>query len=66
MQGTVKNFDRAKGYGFITREGASDVFFHFSSIEMDGYKSVNAGDRVEFDLETGADGRDKAIKVKKI
>lgn len=51
-QGTVKWFDDAKGYGFIEQnDGDDDVFVHYSEIQSDGYKSLNEGDSVEFDIE---------------
>src|SRR6185436_19848275 len=55
-QGTVKWFNAEKGYGFIEREGASDVFVHFSAIQGDGYRSLNEGQRVEFDVAPGRKG----------
>jgi len=55
--GTVKWFSNAKGYGFISPdEGGDDIFAHFSSIEMEGYKSLKEGQRVEFDVATGPKG----------
>lgn len=55
--GTVKWFNNEKGYGFIATEaGGKDVFCHFSAIQGDGYKSLNEGDEVEFDVEQGAKG----------
>jgi CspA family cold shock protein len=55
--GTVKWFNNEKGYGFIaTADGSKDVFCHFSAIVGDGYKSLNEGDEVEFDVEQGAKG----------
>lgn len=48
--GTVKWFSNEKGYGFISREGGDDVFVHYSAIVGDGYKSLNEGDRVEFEV----------------
>jgi CspA family cold shock protein len=54
--GTVKWFNPAKGYGFIGRENGEDVFVHFSAIEMDGYKQLKEGDRVEFSVEKGPKG----------
>jgi CspA family cold shock protein len=55
-QGTVKWFNNEKGYGFIAVDGGEDVFVHFSSIEMDGYKSLSDGQRVEFEITTGQKG----------
>lgn len=54
--GTVKWFNAAKGYGFIAREGGKDVFVHFSAIQMDGYRTLNEGDKVEFTITEGAKG----------
>jgi CspA family cold shock protein len=55
--GIVKWFSNAKGYGFISPdEGGDDIFAHFSAIEMDGYKSLKEGQRVEFDISTGPKG----------
>jgi CspA family cold shock protein len=55
-QGTVKWFNSAKGYGFIQRQSGEDVFVHFSAIEMDGYKSLNEGQTVEFEVKQGPKG----------
>jgi cold shock protein len=55
-KGTVKWFNAAKGFGFITREGGEDVFVHFKSITGDGFKSLNEGDKVQFEVETGPKG----------
>ncbi|MFL7808711.1 MAG: cold-shock protein [Anaerolineae bacterium] len=49
-------FNAAKGYGFITREGAEDVFVHHSAIQGEGYKSLDEGQRVEFSVERGPKG----------
>ena len=49
ITGTVKWFNDAKGFGFITREGGPDVFVHFSAIEASGFKSLGEGDQVEFE-----------------
>jgi CspA family cold shock protein len=54
--GTVKWFNGAKGYGFITREGAEDVFVHHTAIQGEGYKNLNEGQRVEFSVERGPKG----------
>lgn len=52
QQGTVKWFNAEKGYGFITNDdGSADVFVHFSAIQSDGYKSLNEGQKVTFDIE---------------
>jgi cold shock protein len=55
-KGTVKWFNAAKGYGFISRSGGEDVFVHFKSIVGEGYKSLNEGDPVEFEVEQGPKG----------
>jgi CspA family cold shock protein len=62
MEGTVKWFNADKGYGFIEREGGDDVFVHFSAIQGEGYKSLNEGQRVQFDIEKGQRG-DQASNV---
>ncbi|KMY44519.1 cold-shock protein [Bacillus sp. FJAT-27916] len=55
-QGTVKWFNAEKGFGFIEREAGEDVFVHFSAIQSDGFKSLDEGQRVSFDIEQGARG----------
>ena len=65
-QGTVKWFDNAKGYGFVSREnGGKDVFVHHSAIEGTGYKSLEEGQRVQFEVTQGQKG-DQAVNVTKI
>jgi len=64
MQGTVKWFNEAKGYGFITTDEGNDVFVHFSAIQMDGFKTLNEGQRVEFDVVQGDKGPQAANVVK--
>jgi len=59
-EGTVKWFSNEKGYGFISREGGEDVFVHHSKIEMDGYRSLMEGQRVEFEVEDGPKGAQAA------
>jgi len=54
--GVVKWFNAAKGYGFISREGESDVFVHYSAIKTDGFKTLDEGQRVEFSIERGPKG----------
>lgn len=65
MQGKVKRFNRLKGFGFITLDDNRDAFFHFSEIVMDGYKTIDEGARVEFDLVEGERGL-QAHNIKKI
>jgi CspA family cold shock protein len=55
-EGVIKWFSEKKGYGFIEQENGQDVFFHYSYINMPGFKTVNGGDRVNFDLEEGNRG----------
>jgi CspA family cold shock protein len=55
-EGTVKWFSNEKGYGFISREGGDDVFVHHSKIDMEGYRSLTEGQRVEFEVEQGPKG----------
>ncbi len=54
--GTVKWFNNKKGYGFINEENGRDIFVHFSSITMDGYKTLNEGDKVIFEIEESTRG----------
>ena len=63
--GIVKFFNAEKGFGFISREGADDVFVHFSNIEGTGYKPLNEGDKVEFEVAPGKKG-EEAQKVRRI
>ncbi|HEY6466285.1 MAG TPA: cold-shock protein [Candidatus Acidoferrales bacterium] len=55
-QGTVKWFNASKGFGFIQRQSGEDVFVHFSAIQSDGYKSLNDGQAVEFEVTRGPKG----------
>jgi cold shock protein len=64
-QGTVKFFNAEKGYGFISREQGEDVFVHFSAIQGSGYKTLEEGQRVEFDIGPGRKG-DEAQNVRVI
>jgi cold shock protein len=64
MQGKVKWFNAEKGFGFIEREGGDDVFVHFSAIQSDGFKSLEEGQSVEFDIVEGARGPQAANVVK--
>ncbi|MCB0999677.1 MAG: cold-shock protein [Acidimicrobiales bacterium] len=63
--GTVKFFNAQKGYGFISRDDGPDVFVHFSNIEGSGYRSLDEGQQVEFEIGQGRKG-DEALKVKAI
>jgi cold shock protein len=56
LKGTVKWFNNAKGYGFIGRDDGPDVFVHYSAITGEGYKSLQEGDAVEFEIEQGQKG----------
>jgi CspA family cold shock protein len=62
--GTVKWFSNAKGYGFIAREGADDVFVHFSAIRGEGFKTLDEGERVEFSIEESPKGPQAADVVR--
>jgi CspA family cold shock protein len=62
--GTVKWFSNAKGYGFIEREGADDVFVHFSAIQGEGFKTLDEGERVEFSIEQSPKGPQAADVVR--
>lgn len=56
--GTVKWFDQKKGYGFITMDSGEDVFVHFSSIVGEGFKTLNDGDKVNFEVVQGKKGKE--------
>jgi CspA family cold shock protein len=64
--GTVKWFNSEKGYGFIATDGGPDVFVHYSAILMDGFRTLVEGDRVEFEVQAGRDGRSQAAEVRKV
>lgn len=64
VQGKVKWFNSAKGYGFIGRDGGPDVFVHFSAIQANGFKSLQEGENVEFEVETGDKGPQAANVIK--
>ena len=65
MTGKVKWFNNSKGYGFIGREDGADVFVHYSAITGDGYRSLQEGDDVEFEIVDGQKGPQAANVVKK-
>jgi CspA family cold shock protein len=62
FKGTVKWFNEKKGFGFIERENGPDVFVHFSGISGSGFKSLNEGDEVSFEIQQGPKG-DSAVNV---
>lgn len=64
-QGIVAWFNNAKGYGFIKQGEGPDVFCHFSAIEGDGYKSLQEGEAVDFEVERGPAGKEQATRVRK-
>ena len=64
-KGTVKWFNNQKGYGFITDESGNEVFVHYSGLNMDGYKTLDEGQAVEFDVVEGPKGP-QAVNVTKI
>ncbi len=63
--GTVKWFNATKGFGFITSEDGQDLFAHFSAIQSDGFKSLDEGQKVEFDVEEGQRGL-QAVNITKV
>ena len=65
VEGPVKWFNDAKGFGFIEQEGGKDVFVHHSAIQADGFKSLQEGERVSFDVVDGAKGPSAANVVKR-
>lgn len=64
--GTVKWFNRKKGYGFIVAEDNTEVFVHYSNINMDGFKALREGDKVTYEDGSDANGRVLALNVSKV
>ncbi|GHG16137.1 hypothetical protein GCM10017567_37660 [Amycolatopsis bullii] len=64
--GTVKWFNSEKGYGFIESTEGPDVFVHYSAIQSEGFRTLDEGDRVEFEVQSGRDGRSQAADVRKV
>ena len=65
-EGKVKWFSNEKGYGFISRDDGDDLFVHFSEIQAEGYKTLEEGASVEFDITTGQNGKLQASNVRKL
>ena len=65
-QGTVKWFNAAKGYGFIEQEPGNDIFVHYSAITEEGFKTLNEGERVEFEVSQNEQGKNQAIDVRRL
>ncbi len=64
IMGIVKWFNNAKGYGFLGRDGGSDIFVHFSAVNGDGFKSLEEGEKVEFEIVAGEKGSQASNVVK--
>jgi len=64
-EGKVKWFNPDKGYGFIEQEGGDDLFAHFSEIQGDGFKTLDEGESVVFDIGTGKNGKAQATNIRK-
>lgn len=62
-QGTVKWFNGEKGYGFITQDNGPDLFVHYSEIQGSGYRSLNEGDKVEFEITEGRKGKQASAVI---
>jgi len=65
-EGKVKWFSNEKGYGFISRDEGEDLFVHYSEIQSDGYKTLDEGVSVEFEITTGQNGKLQASNVRKL
>ena len=65
-EGTVKWFNPEKGYGFISQNDGEDLFVHFSEIKMDGFKTLDEGQRVSFEVTEGQNGKLQASNVERI
>lgn len=62
-RGVVKWFNSEKGYGFVTPESGADLFVHYSSIQSNGYRSLNEGDKVEFEITDGKKGKQASAVI---
>lgn len=65
MKGKVKMFNKEKGFGFITGEDGADVFFHYSELQVEGFKTAEQGEEVEFELQQ-SDRGPRAAKIRKV
>ncbi|MBQ7174793.1 MAG: cold shock domain-containing protein [Lachnospiraceae bacterium] len=66
MKGTVKWFNNQKGYGFISTAEGNDVFVHYSALNMEGFRTLDDGQEVEFDVVVGENGKTQAANVTKL
>ena len=66
MKGTVKWFNNQKGYGFISTAEGNDVFVHYSALNMEGFRTIDDGQEVEFDVVVGENGKTQAANVTKL
>ena len=66
MKGTVKWFNNQKGYGFISTADGTDVFVHYSALNMEGFRTLDEGQEVEFYVVTGENGKTQAANVTKL
>ncbi len=66
MKGTVRWFNNQKGYGFISTAYGTDVFVHYSALNMEGFRTLDEGQEVEFDVVTGENGKTQAANVTKL
>ena len=66
FKGTIAWFNNDKGYGFVSQESGPDLFIHYTALQSEGYKSLQKGDSVDFDVERGPTGKEQAANVTKL